>query len=71
VKAQNGKPSELQKYNIQKINDEAHGIGVVLYPDQFDDFKELIKWLNADDRSNCIFENACDIAAKINERWNK
>jgi hypothetical protein len=68
VKAPNGKPSELQKLNIRRIN-EAHGIGIVLYPDQFDDFKEMVKWLNADDRSNNVFANAIDIADRINERW--
>ena len=65
VKAQNGKPSELQKWNINKIT-EANGIGVVLYPDQFDLFKELIKYLN------CGWGmEAREIANKINERWVK
>lgn len=67
VKALNGKPSELQKWNINKIN-LAGGIGVILYPDQFDKFKELIKWLKADVYNN-PFENAIDIATEINERW--
>ena len=42
VKAPNGKPSELQLYNVRKIR-EAHGIGIVLYPDQFDDFKYMVQ----------------------------
>ena len=41
VKAPNGKPSELQKWNIEKIK-EAGGIAMVLYPKDFDSFKELI-----------------------------
>ncbi|MGN9164937.1 VRR-NUC domain-containing protein [Tissierellaceae bacterium HCP3S3_D8] len=41
VKGPNGKPSELQKYNIRKIN-ESNGIGLILYPNQFEEFKELI-----------------------------
>lgn len=41
VKAENGKPSELQKYNVRKIR-EAGGIAIILYPNQFDDFKNLI-----------------------------
>ena len=65
VKAPNGKPSELQKWNIKKIN-ESGGIGVVLYPDQFDDFKKLIEWLNIGQ-----WINAWKFAEKINERWDK
>lgn len=41
LKAKNGKASELQKYQISKIRD-ANGIGVILYPNQFDDFKNYI-----------------------------
>lgn len=63
VKAPNGKPSELQKRNIQKIN-ESYGFGVVLYPDQFDQFKELIRDLNDGQEMG-----AWMTAHKINERW--
>lgn len=63
VKAPNGKPSELQKRNIKIIN-ESGGIGVVLYPNQFNDFKELI---------GCLKDGepyfSSEIARKINERW--
>lgn len=62
VKAPNGKPSELQKWNIQKIN-LAGGIGVILYPDQFDDFKGMIEWLKVDRPIMAIA-----IADQINER---
>lgn len=65
LKAQNGKPSELQKWNIQKIC-ESGGIGVILYPDQFNDFKQLIWCLDV--RNVC---GACNVAARINERWDK
>jgi hypothetical protein len=41
LKAPNGKPSELQLWNIEKIK-EAGGIAMVLYPKDFDSFKELI-----------------------------
>lgn len=64
VKAPNGKPSELQKWNIQKIN-LAGGIGVILYPDQFDDFKKLIHELNVDSEEG----TAWNIRNRINERW--
>lgn len=41
VKAENGKPSDLQVYNISKIR-EAGGVAVILYPDGWEDFKKLI-----------------------------
>lgn len=41
VKAQNGKPSDLQLYNVKKIR-EAGGVAIILYPDSFDEFKKLI-----------------------------
>ena len=44
IKAENGKPSDLQLYHIRKIND-AGGIGIVLYPKHFEQFKELINSL--------------------------
>lgn len=65
VKAPNGKPSELQKRNIRKIN-ESNGIGVVLYPDQFDFFKHLIHCLN-----NGKEMDAWRTTAQINERWDE
>ena len=49
LKAPNGKPSELQLWNIEKIK-EAGGIGVVLYPKGFDNFKKLIYDLKEGDR---------------------
>ena len=39
VKAENGKPSELQLYHIQQINN-AGGYGVILYPKDFEQFKQ-------------------------------
>lgn len=41
VKAENGKPSELQRYHIQQIN-KAGGYGVILYPKDFEQFKQYI-----------------------------
>ena len=64
VKAPNGKPSELQKMNIRKIN-QCGGYGVVLYPDQFDDFKSMVELLDIDPI------RAFDVANQINERWDK
>lgn len=62
VKSSKGKPSELQLYNIRKIN-ESCGIGIVLYPDQFDDFQYIIQCLiDGDDME------AWRTATKINKR---
>lgn len=47
VKAQNGRPSELQLYNIDKIR-EAGGFAVVLYPSGFEKFKQFIVDLRHD-----------------------
>lgn len=41
LKASNGKPSDLQLWNIEKIK-EAGGIGLILYPKDFEEFKKLI-----------------------------
>lgn len=65
VKAPNGRPSELQKWNIQQINQQ-DGYGVILYPDQFDEFKRLIAYL----KSSCTL-SAYSTVLKINERWDK
>lgn len=50
LKAPNGKPSELQIYNIDEIV-RAGGFGLTLYPDQFEQFKELISCLLLGDMS--------------------
>lgn len=44
LKAENGKPSELQLYNLDKIN-KAGGYGVLLYPSQFEEFKENFEYV--------------------------
>lgn len=41
LKGSSGKPTELQKYNIKKIN-ESNGVGIILYPKDFERFKRLI-----------------------------
>ena len=41
VKGPNGKPTELQKWNLRKIK-ESKGIGVILYPEDWEDFKDLV-----------------------------
>ncbi len=70
VKASNGRPSELQKLNISRIN-SSNGIGVFLYPEGFEEFKELVKGVmncgihiqaltalkNANESSKCVIFN--------------
>lgn len=41
LKAQNGVASELQKRNIRLIN-ECGGLGFILYPSQFENFKQEV-----------------------------
>lgn len=62
VKAENGKPSELQKYHRDKIN-ESMGIAVILYPQDYHLFQQLVKSLNAGDT---LF--AWHLVNQINER---
>lgn len=47
VKAQNGKPSEIQIFNIRKIN-AAGGFAFVLYPSAFEQFKRFVEDLERD-----------------------
>lgn len=44
LKAENGKPTPLQVYNIEQIK-KSGGIGYILYPSQFEDFKREIESL--------------------------
>lgn len=48
VKAQNGKPSEIQLHNVRKIN-AAGGFAFVLYPSKFGEFKKFIDGLTRDE----------------------
>lgn len=41
LKASSGRPSELQKLNISRIN-KSNGLGLFLYPAGFEDFKKII-----------------------------
>ena len=40
VKAENGKPSDLQLYHLDEIR-KADGYGVIRYPKDFEDFKKF------------------------------
>ena len=41
VKGERGKPSDLQLHNIERIK-KAGGVAMILYPKDFDGFKDLI-----------------------------
>jgi|LSQX01.1.fsa_nt_gb hypothetical protein len=42
LKAAQGTASELQKLNVARIN-ATGGIGIILYPNGFEEFKEIVK----------------------------
>jgi len=42
LKSDTGRPSELQKKNVQLIN-QGNGLGLILYPKGFEQFKEIVK----------------------------
>ena len=44
LKAEKGRPSDLQLWNINEIR-KAGGIAIVLYPDKFEQFKDMIRGL--------------------------
>lgn len=48
VKASNGRPSELQIHNVKKIQ-ESGGFAVILYPEQWEDFKNMVTFLKGGD----------------------
>ena len=60
VKAPNGKPSELQLWNIDKIR-ECGGVAIVLYPKDFEKFKILIKDLKEGVKCATIAQSNFDI----------
>ena len=47
VKASNGRLSELQLWNIEQIK-KAGGVAMVLYPEQWEEFKELIEQMTSE-----------------------
>lgn len=47
LKATNGKPSELQLWNINEIR-KAGGIAIVLYPEHFKAFQDLVYYMKND-----------------------
>ena len=47
VKAQSGKPSDLQRYHVRKIR-ESGGFAFIVYPSGYDTLKEFIDGLTKD-----------------------
>lgn len=45
IKARNGRPSKLQEWNLEKIK-EAGGIAWLLYPIDFEKFKDYVESMN-------------------------
>ena len=67
VKAASGKPSKLQLHNISEIEGSG-GIAVLLYPDDFEHFKEMIQHLLNDEVLNDEVEWAWVMADHINKK---
>lgn len=65
IKAPNGRPSALQLYNLKKI-DEAGGFGFLLYPKDYELFKNFIDCLIQED-----FENAKYNYGILKKGWDK
>lgn len=63
IKGPKGKASELQLYNLKKI-DKASGCGILLYPDDWELFKEFIYALSMD---NTLI--ASTHYEKLKRRW--
>lgn len=63
VKNEAGKPSELQKLNINKIN-KAGSFGVIVRPSDFDELKRVIFYLTIND-----VQNARMTIAEINSQY--
>lgn len=63
VKAENGKPSDLQLYNIDEIR-KAGGIGIILYPSQFEEFQRLVTMLICNDEHAYMYQHVFDKGGK-------
>lgn len=54
IKAPKGKPSSLQIHNLKQIH-EAGGLAILLYPDNFTLFQNMVDCLIAGDYENAIY----------------
>jgi len=62
IKAKHGKVSPLQVYNLKQI-DRSGGCAILLFPDDFESFKKMVKLINA---GNTV---SMDIYNTLKERW--
>ena len=65
VKAETGRPSELQEYHLKQIN-KAGGFGILLYPSGFEKFKKEIEFYL---RTDLFIKNNCDGYIKFKRGW--
>lgn len=61
VKSETGKPSPLQLINLKQI-DDAGGFGILLYPDDFEEFKEFVEIIEKGDSISYYYQS-------LKERW--
>lgn len=54
LKAPKGRPSDLQIYNLREI-DRSGGYAILLYPDQWELFKNFILCITENDQSNIAY----------------
>lgn len=63
VKAEKGRASPLQKYNLQMI-DKSGGYGILLFPDQYELFRHFIQCIKAGDE----YATGCNYTL-LKSRW--
>lgn len=68
LKADKGKPSDLQRWNLRKIY-ESGGFAWLLYPDMYDDFVEFIEYLAEDNEWSHWIDDAMAIEARYVYLW--
>ena len=65
LKSKNGKVSELQKIQIERIK-KSGGIGLVIYPHDFDKFKKLVEVLMKCNLAIHEWNHMCNVLTNIN-----
>ena len=63
LKAEHGRPSAIQLHTLKEI-DEAGGLAILLYPKDFERFKELVQTIN-----DLGFTDAEPVYEKLKGRW--
>lgn len=65
LKSSVGKPTELQRKNIKMVN-RGGGIGLVVYPEGFEQFKEIIKEVMMCDLVTAELKRLCNAHTSTN-----